>query len=382
MAGEPQATRYRSIHGIRIHCVSSQGSLTLEGIWVLDADKVWRILVEVIKNPAQSNTALRVAEGDFMHGMTRGGLVWTGDEDQEGHQKTGCTTPATSANDSVSNRSSAANHDDHLDRLAETIEGEIIPRLMLAHRALRERESGDDCRGRGSPAIWDHTPANSDRVSAPVRELARMVVGHDRGDPLIFLQQLRDEGMALDALFVEVLAPTARYLGDLWNDDLCDFTDVTVGLCRLHQMALELSYDFRNRCTSGDRGRRILLCPASGEQHTFGLLMVSEFFRKAGWDVRGGPSTPLEEAERCVGQEWFDVVGISIACDRWIDRVSTAVHQIRQHSCNPAIGVMVGGSSCIRRPDLVTLVGADTTAIDARQAPQQAEHLLALLTQR
>ena len=43
---------------------------------------------------------------------------------------------------------------------------------------------------------------------------------------------------------------------------------------------------------------------------------------------------------------------------------------------------MVGGPMILARPELVALVGADATAVDARQACVQAEHLLELLARR
>ena len=45
--------------------------------------------------------------------------------------------------------------------------------------------------------------------------------------------------------------------------------------------------DFKLDLTPVD-GRRILLTAVPGEQHSFGLYMVAEFFRRAGWDVVDG----------------------------------------------------------------------------------------------
>ena len=51
-------------------------------------------------------------------------------------------------------------------------------------------------------------------------------------------------------------------------------------------------------------------------------------------------------------------------------------------SLNRAVGVMVGGIPFSAHPERVALVGADTTAIDGRDAVMQAERLIQLLGQR
>ncbi len=123
---------------------------------------------------------------------------------------------------------------------------------------------------------------------------------------------MRLKGIAVETIYLELLAPVARHLGSLWEQDLCDFTEVTIGLGRLHQVLRELSPGFSQSVGHAGNGRRILLLPSPGEQHTFGLVMVSEFFRHAGWDVAGGPWEAGADPVTMVKREWFDVVGFSL----------------------------------------------------------------------
>ena len=55
---------------------------------------------------------------------------------------------------------------------------------------------------------------------------------------------------------------------------------------------------------------------------------------------------------------------------------------MRRASCNPAIGVMVGGPAFTRSPHLAALVGADATAADGQQAVVQARTLLDFCARR
>ena len=79
----------------------------------------------------------------------------------------------------------------------------------------------------------------------------------------------------------------------MWDADLCDFTQVTIGLWRLQQLMYELSPAFQDDAQRGVQIHRAMLVlvpvpvpvPVPGSQHTLGLLRVAEFFRRAGWGV-------------------------------------------------------------------------------------------------
>lgn len=252
-------------------------------------------------------------------------------------------------------------------RLVRMIEAEIIPRLVLARRATGGSRDGSPCQA----------SLGSDQVN----EFARLVLTHDAAVALSLVDGLRARGVPVERLYLELLAPAARRLGDLWTEDLCDFTEVTVGLGRLQQVMHELSPAFRNECAQREHGRCILLAPVPGEQHTFGLWMVAEFFRRAGWNVWSLPLGTAQEMAALVRREWFAVVGLSAACSSRIDGLAAAIRMIRRSSRNRAVGIMVGGPLVLSQPDLVPLVGADATAVDARQAILQAQDLLALLAE-
>ena len=185
--------------------------------------------------------------------------------------------------------------------------------------------------------------------------------------------------MSVESLYLNLLAPTARHLGELWTQDLCDFTQVTVGLSRLQRVLRELSPAFHDVDEAAvPVGRRVLLLPCPGEQHTFGLVMVSEFFRRAGWEVAGGSWQFGMEAPSLVSADWYDVIGFSLAAEVHLDELNACIDAVRSASRNRAIGVIVGGPLFTLRPELQARVAADLIATDGKQAPQLAEQLLAL----
>lgn len=255
-----------------------------------------------------------------------------------------------------------------LARLVQTIEGEIIPRLMLAHR------EAPSARSRADAGL---TPGPAD-----VEELVRLVLAHDADVACAFVTALREQGVPDEALYLDLLAPAARRLGDLWSADLSDFAEVTVGLCRLQRVAHSLRGHLLQEDEPPAGGRRALLVAVPGEQHTFGLSLVAEFFRRAGWSVTSEPLRTAQDLLDLVRREWFSIVGLSVSGDTRMGGLASVILGVRRVSCNRAVGVMVGGRIFNERPDLVAQVGADATAPDGRQAVAQAQSLLDLLARR
>ena len=254
--------------------------------------------------------------------------------------------------------------------LARVIEVEVVPRLVLAGRAAA-RDAAPEA-GAAGPG-----PGPEDVVA-----LVGLVIGADAAAPLAYVEELRLRGVTLERLYLDLFAVTAQRLGELWTEDLCSFADVTVGLARLQGLVREYSPAFMPSVEAHDPRRSALLIPVPGEQHTFGLVMVAEFFLRAGWEVQSDPLMSNEDVRSAVRNRWFAVAGISVGNDDRLDNVAALIRLLRRESCNRGIGVMVGGRVFAEKPELAGLVGADATATDGRQAALQAETLLALLSLR
>ena len=68
----------------------------------------------------------------------------------------------------------------------------------------------------------------------------------------------------METLYVELLEPTARHLGEMWDRDECDFIDVTLGVGRLQKL-LAIFNDTYSLPQLGDR-RVFLMATAPGNQ--------------------------------------------------------------------------------------------------------------------
>ncbi|MGD0503642.1 MAG: cobalamin B12-binding domain-containing protein [Steroidobacteraceae bacterium] len=248
-------------------------------------------------------------------------------------------------------------------RLLRTIEGEIVPRLVLARRAAPAPAAS----GAASGKVPD---------AADVTELVRLLLAHDVGVASAYVETIRLRGASLEAVCLGLLAPAARELGLLWEADECDFMQVTVGLCRLHQLLRELSPEFRCESLQAKIERNILLSPVPGDQHTFGITLVAQFLRKAGWQVMSDFSGSTEELLEIVGTHWFAAVGFSVGSESRTDQLPHVIHAVRHASNNRSVGILVGGPLLVARPELASSLGADATALDGLAAVQRAEQIL------
>jgi MerR family transcriptional regulator, light-induced transcriptional regulator len=252
-------------------------------------------------------------------------------------------------------------------RLVRTIEGEIVPRLVLTRR-MRRVPQVVPVQGNKLPDALD------------VSELVRLLLAHDVGVASAYVETVRQRGATLEMVCMNLLAPAARQLGVMWEQDECDFMQVTVGLCRLHQLLRELSPEFRTEEEEDSKGtRRVLLVPCPGDQHTFGISLVAQFLRRAGWDVWHEFPASSAEILEIVSNHWLTVVGLSVGTETHLDEVATTIREIRSMSRNRAVGVLVGGPLLVDRPALALLVGADATAADGPQAVLRAEHICSAL---
>lgn len=249
--------------------------------------------------------------------------------------------------------------------LAKAVEYEIIPRLMLAHRVPEECAA--------------HLLTENQRITPEdVAVFAELVLHEDDFAVRDCVIALRDRGVPIEAIFLDLLSPVARHLGEMWERDLCSFTEVTVGLGRLQKVLRENSATFGqfNRANQSEEGRRILLMPCPGEQHTFGLSLVAELFHRAGWDVVTC-FLATDAAAVMVKKDWYDVVGFSLGSETGVERLRAAMALVREVSQNPRISIIAGGPAFLSNPQYGDHIKADAIITDGLKAPSQAEKLVA-----
>ena len=242
-------------------------------------------------------------------------------------------------------------------KLSAIVHTEILPRLMQLHVTGAIGE-GADFRGPTQPEI---------------ARLAALVLDPDVQVSTDFVSVLKNRGLSCDELFLKLLEPAARCLGTMWDNDACSFVDVMLGVERLQQFLSVFNESFTVPAFS--EKRRVCMVSIAEEQHSFGVAMVETFLRAGGWDVRSERGTTLQQVAPLMRAEWFAVVGLTASSDGQLASLTATIRQIREHSRNPALGIMVGGPPFTHRPELAAQVGADASAANATAAVLLAQRL-------
>lgn len=251
--------------------------------------------------------------------------------------------------------------------VAHVISDEVIPRLLAAHR----HEAWED--GSGPP---DHvTPGEAEAFAPLALEL-------DAGELLDHVDAFVRRGVSIDTVFVELLAPAARQLGIMWEDDRCDFVDVTMGLWRLQEIVRELSVRIPEDHGDGSGQRRALFSVMPGDQHSFGTVVVADVFGRGGWQTECMTECATPDLLDRVARTSFDLIGLTVTHDDNIARLPSLIVALRSVSRNPRLCIMIGGRVPVEHPHIVTTSGADGTAPDAVQALDLAGRLVAALASR
>jgi len=245
------------------------------------------------------------------------------------------------------------------------IENDIVPRLLMAH-ATMPPSRGDKKR---SPEIDD----------LAVSRFAELPMSIEAAGLLDEVDRFIDAGVEVETVYVDLLAPAARALGEMWERDECDFIEVTMGLWRLQEVMREIGARYPSiRQTAGpDCQRACLFSPMPGDDHSFGALMIDDVFSRAGWNSEAVPLPVRRELLDTVSRRPFDLIGLTITRDFASGVLRNLVTALRKASANPHVAILVGGRCVNQDPALVAEVGADGTGADAHAALEAAERLVA-----
>ncbi|MBB4284371.1 methanogenic corrinoid protein MtbC1 [Roseospira goensis] len=290
--------------------------------------------------------------------------------------------------------------------MASVIEGDVIPRLVLAHRRAAvaaggvvaagrphgQRDPRCDLDGR-SGALGGNAggpgggPVNrpgdgmtafeAARPDADVETFAHLILSNDMDRAVALLDDRRARGATFEGLCASVLGPTARLLEAYWSGDACDFTDLTVGLGRLQRLLHDLDHEVAPERALCDLNHRVLVSAVPGEQHTFGVSMLSALFQRAGWHVTD--ALVVESFEDLVAQvrdDPFPLIGLWVGGPCRLPGVATGIDALRRASAHPEARILVAGPPCAAPASDGAALGADALAETAPEAVARAECLL------
>ncbi len=260
------------------------------------------------------------------------------------------------------------------DRLARTIESVVIPHMLVQH-GLLDKGAVDHALNKVSQTGGQ--ALNPDEIVASFLPKAQMLVDHllddDQARAFALVRSMLAEGIDAQLVLIALLAPAAKILGELWEQDSVSFADVTIAVTGLTALLRDMRDD---RLIDPEQGyfsadNRCLVISPEGEDHTFGLHVFHEMLRLHGWCVTSIPCASLEQVVAAVSDKQYRFVGLSCGGALGVLRLQSWVDTIRQKSCNAEIGVFVGGPICGSQTDFAASIGADAgfaCALDALKA--------------
>ncbi len=247
-----------------------------------------------------------------------------------------------------------------VESLLRTLEDELIPRLLVSH-PFREPVS---------PAIeggCSELPTGPWASSANIRTLADWCIEQDSEAVNAEVADLLGRGVSLESIYLHLVAPAARALGERWNTDEASFADVSLGLCCLHRLLCDCESVGFHRASTPE-SYSILLTSTPGDQHTFGVAMAADFFRRYGWQVSNLCGLDAGFIVDRLRGTHYSALGLSLHSDQNLEALDRLIGQARRISCNQDILIVVGGNFFLRHPRMVKHVGADLLATDGHKA--------------
>lgn len=191
--------------------------------------------------------------------------------------------------------------------------------------------------------------------------------GSDLADEMI--EDLVDAGLTVEEICLDHLAPAARRLGEWWEDDRLPFTEVALATARIQSMLRRIPAASAAR-RGGSRGA--VFCAVPGEQHTLGVMMAADLFRRHAWDVSLLIGLDHEEMMSRLARDDREVIGLSCSGDHSfaaLRRLMLALRQARPAARLILSGQIVSDTDALRRlpePDAIVTTMQEAEAEMAR----------------
>jgi methanogenic corrinoid protein MtbC1 len=230
----------------------------------------------------------------------------------------------------MSSQNSMHSHSDCQSSILSIVESQIIPGLLNSERIRR-------------PHLSLVSSSHAKPSQQEIEMFIDLCVSESSKDAQSFVDDFLDTGLSTEDIFLELLTPAAQYLGSQWDDDRMDFSQVNLGLVRLHSIANEIRFTSKSDQFSKAKVRRVMIASAPGSMHMLGMTIVADFFRKEDWQVVVAISSSANELIQTVSNEWFDVLGLSLSIDQQLTGLADLIDQFKSLSLNPRIVVLLGG---------------------------------------
>jgi excisionase family DNA binding protein len=210
--------------------------------------------------------------------------------------------------------------------------------------------------------------------SAPWRErLESRLIEGDASGAWGVIDKAMSSGMALDAIYIELLTPAMVNIGERWSAGELDIAIEH----RASGIAMRIIGQIGPRFARRGRSRGVVIVASPpGEHHALPLAMLSDLLRLEGWEVTDlGANLPAASVVCVLGDTPDAVaVGVSASSGASFEAISEMCAAIRQERSD--LLIIVGGGA-IRDSEHAVTLGADDWAASSEQMSALIEAHLA-----
>lgn len=225
---------------------------------------------------------------------------------------------------------------------------------------LKSLQSGSPVEGFGNYSSY-RRPTDDEVIL-----FSDIAINCDTDASLKFILMLMDRGVPIESIYLDLISPAAKFLGEMWIEDRCDFAHVTLGSACLQRTLSLLSEKFAShRDMLTNRSALIMTMP--GDQHTLGPALASEFLRRYGWDIECVFPETENDVYDALNSQKFNMVGFSIAHEKDLEVLPNIVSNVREEVGDRGIGIIAGGNAVQENPESLENIDIDDIASDGRE---------------
>ncbi|MFW5641600.1 MAG: cobalamin B12-binding domain-containing protein [Roseicyclus sp.] len=253
--------------------------------------------------------------------------------------------------------------------------------VMAFNEAARDLSALNDLVGRALARLSRESGAGavSEEARHSMRSPVATALAHALCDDTsdladLMVADLMDAGLSVADVCLDHLAPAARCLGEWWEADRLPFTEVTMATARIQAMLRRMPIGRGALRTGGVRGA--VFCAVPGEQHTLGVMMAADLFRRDGWDVSLFVGLGHDDLMDRFARDDREVIGLSCSGRHSAEALDLLMRALRKR--RPEARLILSGQVVSDAEALERLPPADAIVTSMQDAEAELARLDAL----
>ncbi|MBM7704295.1 cobalamin B12-binding domain-containing protein [Metabacillus iocasae] len=175
-----------------------------------------------------------------------------------------------------------------------------------------------------------------------VEKLANLLLQGDEERAWKLILEEHRKGTTSLTLFQELISPSMKYIGDLWEEDKIKVADEHLATITCDYLLSRYQMLLKGYRRNREVTRKAMFLCLEDEQHYLGVKMVSLLFEEYGWETQLlGANLPLEYTISAAEKWKPDVVALSFSILYHATRLSKYVVELEKLEHKPMI--LIGG---------------------------------------